>query len=196
MSQQHGSDALAKVDSCSVEGSVRNTEDMLTLQLELDMLKTILVEEVKARAEAEDREAALGDELKAAKSHILEAQMQKEAAEKNMATVEWNMIEVIKELNELQENNFKSPVFHMKMVMEISRPYEDPKMQTLKCLDSEDSPLGTKLKIMQASLEEQREAYVEQKNEEVKMWELSYENLKVDVCELAKKVSLPHLLLC
>lgn len=170
MSQQHDSDALAKIDSCSDEGSVRNTEEILSLQLELDMLKTILMEEVKARAEAEDRAAALGDELKAANFHVLEACRQKEATEKDMETVESNLIDVIKELNELQKNNFQSPVFPKKMDMETSRlnsaldthcrneyvPYEDPKMQTLKCLDIEDSPLGTKLKRIQASLEKAR----------------------------------------
>lgn len=50
---------------------MRSTKDYLSLQLELDVLKTILVEEVKARAEVEDRTTALGVVLKAANFHIL-----------------------------------------------------------------------------------------------------------------------------
>ena len=49
---------------------MRNS-DILSLQLELDIIKTILVEEIKARAEIEVRTSALGDELKAANLHIL-----------------------------------------------------------------------------------------------------------------------------
>lgn len=49
----------------SDEGCARNSEDIFSLQLVLDMLKTILVEEVKA-----------------ANFHTLEAYRQKEATEK------------------------------------------------------------------------------------------------------------------
>jgi hypothetical protein len=41
---------------------------------------------------------------------------------------------------------------------------------------------------------EQRKAYVEKKNEEVKMWERSYEDLEITAREFEKEVSLPHLL--
>jgi hypothetical protein len=41
---------------------------------------------------------------------------------------------------------------------------------------------------------EQRKAYVEKKNEEVKMWERSYEDLEIIAREFEKEVSLPHLL--
>ncbi|CAL4891320.1 unnamed protein product [Urochloa decumbens] len=172
--QKHTSE---KIEGCSNEGnegSVRNTEDVLSLQLELDVLKTIFVEEVKARAEVEERTAALGVELKAANFHILEACRQKEATEKELdlerRKVQSLELDLTEKLNELEKNNFQSPVRHKKMDMETPMlnsaldthccneyvPYEDPKMQTLKCLDNEDSPLGTKLKKMQASLEKAR----------------------------------------
>ncbi|CAL4898210.1 unnamed protein product [Urochloa decumbens] len=172
--QKHASE---KIEGCSNEGnegSVRNTEDVLSLQLELDVLKTIFVEEVKAHAEVEERTAALGVELKAANFHILEACRQKEATEKELdlerRKVQSLELDLTEKLNELEKNNFQSPVCHKKMDMETPRlnsaldthccneyvPYEDPKMQNLKCLDNKDSPLGTKLKKMQASLEKAR----------------------------------------
>nr|CAB3446207.1 unnamed protein product [Digitaria exilis] len=110
MLQQHDSDAIAKIDRCSDEGSVSNTEDILSLQLELDMLKTILMEEVKARAQAADWAAALGDELKAANFHILEACRQKEVTEKKLnkqrTSIEYLELELqerVIELNEMKE---------------------------------------------------------------------------------------------
>ncbi|CAN6334722.1 unnamed protein product [Urochloa humidicola] len=172
--QQHYSHAYEKIEGCSNEGYVRNTEDVLGLQVELDVVKTILVEELKARAEVEERTAALGVELNAANFRILEACRQKEAIEKELdlerhkvQSLEFDLTE---KLNELEKNNFRSRVLQKKMDMETPRLnsaldtqrcheyvlYEDPKMQTLKCLDNEDSLLGTKLKRMQASLEKAR----------------------------------------
>jgi hypothetical protein len=161
MSQQHDSDALAKIDNCSDEGSVRNAEDISSssLQLELNRLKTNLVEEVKARAEAEDRAAALGDELK-------EACRQKEFIEKNLEIAELNFIDVTKESNELKKNTLQRPVFHKKMDMETSRlksaldthcrneyvPYEDPEMQTFKFSDSEDSNNCYKVRLKELEI--------------------------------------------
>ncbi|CAL4970403.1 unnamed protein product [Urochloa decumbens] len=141
--QKHTSE---KIESCANEGFVRNTEDVLSLQLELDVLKTVFVEEVKARAEVEDRTAALGVELKAANFHILEACRQKEATEKEL---------------DLERRKMDMETPRLNSALDTHRcneyvPYEDPKMQTLKCLDNEDSPLGTKLKKMQASLEKAR----------------------------------------
>ncbi|CAN6361616.1 unnamed protein product [Urochloa humidicola] len=172
--QQCDSHTSEKIEGCSNEGYVRNTDDVLSLQLELDVLKTILVEEVKARAEVEDRTAALGVELNAANFHILEACRQKEATEKELdlerRKVQSLELDLTVKLNELEKNNFQSPVLQKKMDMETPRlnsaldthrcnecmPYKDPQMQTLKCLNNEDSHLGTKLKRMQASLEKAR----------------------------------------
>ncbi|RLN28527.1 hypothetical protein C2845_PM05G03160 [Panicum miliaceum] len=88
-----------------------DSEDILSLQLELDMIKTILVEEVKARAEIEVRTSALGDELKAANLHILEAYRQKEATERELDSarsvidaLESQQIILINESDELKKN--------------------------------------------------------------------------------------------
>jgi chromosome segregation ATPase len=108
--QQDDSQAPAKVEYCSDDGFMRNSEDILSLQLELDIIKTILVEEIKARAEIEVRTSALGDELKAANLHILEAYRQKEDAEKELNSarsvvdaLESQQIILINKLDELKK---------------------------------------------------------------------------------------------
>ncbi|KAI4966797.1 hypothetical protein ZWY2020_035973 [Hordeum vulgare] len=102
-SQQDDSHAPAKEQN--------NSEDTLSLQLELAITKTILLEEIKARAEADVRATALGDELKAANQRTLEACRQKEAKEKELQdtisvldVVESEQISLIKEIKELKKN--------------------------------------------------------------------------------------------
>ena len=93
---------------------MRNS-DILSLQLELDIIKTILVEEIKARAEIEVRTSALGDELKAANLHILEAYRQKEDKEMELNSaksvidaLESQQIILINEVDELKKNTRSS----------------------------------------------------------------------------------------
>ncbi|KAJ1266080.1 hypothetical protein BS78_08G123600 [Paspalum vaginatum] len=111
--QQDDSHAPAKVENCSDELFMRNSEDILCLQLELDIIKTVLVEEVKAHAEAKVRITS-DDKLKAENLHILEACRQKEAIEKKLIMekdvtelLESELLFMINESNELK-NNFKS----------------------------------------------------------------------------------------
>jgi kinesin family protein 15 len=152
--QRHDSDDLEKIGCCSDEGSVRNSEDMLSPQIELDILKTIFVEEVKA-----------------ANFHILEACRQKEATEKKLNVsrskeeyLELLLTDEIKKLKEmekeknvlLEKRDMETPRLNSELKIHLSSeylPYEEPKMQYLKCLHIEDSPLSSKLKRMQASLE-------------------------------------------
>lgn len=77
---------------------------------------------------------------------------------------------MINEVDELKRNNFQSPELLRKRDMDILRlncdrdihcgeeyvPYEAHNTQNSKCFDSEDSPLTTKMKRMQASLEKAR----------------------------------------
>ena len=93
---------------------MRNS-DILSLQLELDIIKTILVEEIKSRAEIEVRTSALGDELKAANLHILEAYRQKEDKEMELNSaksvidaLESQQIILINEVDELKKNSRSS----------------------------------------------------------------------------------------
>jgi len=115
----------ANLEACSDEGFMSNTESKLSLELEWDILKTILVEELKPRAKVEDRTAALGDELKAADFRILEACRQKEAIQEELngtrETLESNLFDLIQESNKLKKANDKSLELLLERDMEIQR---------------------------------------------------------------------------
>ncbi|KAM3254427.1 hypothetical protein ACQJBY_048124 [Aegilops geniculata] len=171
---EYGSNARAKMEDCCDEAFIDNTEDILNLQLELDILKTILAEERTVRGEVEERTTTLSDELKAANLRILQACKQSDAIESELndarsviEALESQQILLINELDELKKNNQKSFEILKKRGREISRlnteidnhrrqglvASGEPKMQLLKCIENEDSPLQRKLKRMQASLE-------------------------------------------
>ncbi|KAM0906318.1 hypothetical protein ACQ4PT_016828 [Festuca glaucescens] len=175
---EYHSHALAKVEDCSHEALMGNTEDILTLQLELDILKSILAEERTSRGEVEERTTILGDELKAANLRILQACKQSDAigselddARSVIEALESQQILLINELDELKENNQQSTEILKRRDRQISRlnteldnhrkqvllASAEPKMQLLKCFENGDSPLQRKLKRMQASLEKAHE---------------------------------------
>jgi len=157
--------------------TLKRMDEQLNLQLELDVIKTILVEERTSRAEVEEKSACLGDELQSANIRILQACKRNEALERELndsgsviEALESQEIMLINELDELKNNYQQSIELLEKRDMEISRlnneldilrrqeylTKEEPKTQLLKCYDNEDSPLQTKLKRMQASLEKVR----------------------------------------
>ena len=115
----------ANLEACSDEGFMRNTETKLILELEWDILKTILVEELKSRAEVEDRTAALGDELKEANFRMLEACRQKEAIQEELNgtrdALESDLFDLIQESKKLKKANDKSLELLQERDMEIQR---------------------------------------------------------------------------
>jgi hypothetical protein len=115
----------ANLEACSDEGFMSNTESKLSLELEWDIHKTILVEELKSRAEAEDRTGALRNELKAADFRILEACRQKEAIQEELngtrETLESNLFDLIQESNKLKKANDKNLELLQERDMEIQR---------------------------------------------------------------------------
>ncbi|WVZ91025.1 hypothetical protein U9M48_037258, partial [Paspalum notatum var. saurae] len=170
------SDAPAEMEGCFDE-SFNRIEELLSLQLELDILKTILVEERKACAEVEKKSANLGDELQAANINILQVCKRSEAMERElndsrsiMEALESQQIILINELDELKKNNQQCIELLEKRTVEISRlnneleihrrdgylKKEDHKTQFLNCFGKEDSPLQTQLKRMQDSLDKAR----------------------------------------
>jgi kinesin family member 15 len=136
---QYDSHAPAKVEDCSDEDFIKISEDVLKLHLELDIFKTILVEEKAAHAEL-------------------------------IEDLESDLVISIKESRELKKSNDQSLELLQKRDVEISRlnseldichkqeylANEESKMQTLKFYNAEVSPLSTKLKRVQASLEKAR----------------------------------------
>ncbi|CAL4891324.1 unnamed protein product [Urochloa decumbens] len=174
---QYDSVAHAKMEDYSDETFKRTEEELLNLQLELDVLKIILVEERTSCAEVERKSACLGDQLQSANICVVQACERNEALERklnNSGTViealESQQILLIDELDELKNNNQQTIELLEKRDMEISRLNNEldilrrqeyltkvePKTQLLKCYDNGDSPLQTKLKRMQASLEKAR----------------------------------------
>lgn len=136
--QKDDSHAPSNIQDCSDESFMRNPEDILNLQLDLTIIKTILVEEVKARAETCRQKEETESQLDAAKS-VIDA-------------LESQLIILINERDELKKKNFQS--------IHCGKGYvahQEPKMQKLKCSDSEGSPLDIKLKKMQASLKKARD---------------------------------------
>ncbi|KAL6847284.1 hypothetical protein ACP4OV_023137 [Aristida adscensionis] len=170
---QYDSQTQDKMEDCSDEGFMK-IEDLLNLQLEVDIVKTILVEERTAHVEVEERAAGLGDQLQAANLRILQACERSEAMERKLndersviEALEAQQIMLTNKLDELKKNNEENIEVLNKRGIEISRlnneldihrrqgylANEEPKMLLLKCSDNEDSPLQTKLKRMQASLD-------------------------------------------
>lgn len=170
---QYDFDETAKKEYCSDESFMR-MEELLNLQLESDVLKTIRLEERTARTEVEEKYACLGNELQSSNLHILQACKRNEALERELNDLrsvieasESHEIILINQLDEMKNNNQQSIELLEKKDMEISRlnneldilrkqeylTKEEPRTQLLKCYDNEDSPLQTKLKRMQASLE-------------------------------------------
>ncbi|TVU49390.1 hypothetical protein EJB05_00698, partial [Eragrostis curvula] len=169
--QQCGSRALAMRENSADGTLTRYSEDILELQLELDILKTIFVEEITAHAEVE-KTNGLDGELKAANLHILEASRQKEAAESELnkarsviEALESKLVISINESEALKENNEQILGLLKKRDKEISSlnseldiyrgkehmSYEDPIMRSFKFFDTQDTPLSTNPKRDQAS---------------------------------------------
>ncbi|KAF0888925.1 hypothetical protein E2562_020147 [Oryza meyeriana var. granulata] len=174
---QYDSHAPAKMEQCFHEGLMINRDDILNLQLELDIIKTILAEERTVHAEVERRTTCLGDELKAANIRILQTCRHSETMQSKLSearsvieALESQQLMLINELDELKEINQQSLEHIMQRDMEIVRlnneldvhhrqeflAMEEPKVQLLKCFENDDSPLQIKLKRMQASLEKAR----------------------------------------
>uniref|UniRef100_J3NEL5 Kinesin motor domain-containing protein n=1 Tax=Oryza brachyantha TaxID=4533 RepID=J3NEL5_ORYBR len=174
---QYDSHAPEKKDQFFHEGFTINTDDILNLQLELDIIKTILAEERTTRAEVEKRTTCLGNELKTANIRILETCRQGETMQSELSdarsvieALESQQIMLINELDELKETNQQSLEHLKNRDLEIARlkneldvyrrqdflAMEEPKVQLLKCFENDDSPFQIKLKRMQASLEKAR----------------------------------------
>uniref|UniRef100_A0A0E0FDL7 Kinesin motor domain-containing protein n=1 Tax=Oryza meridionalis TaxID=40149 RepID=A0A0E0FDL7_9ORYZ len=221
---QYDSHAPEKKDQCFQEGFMINTDDILNLQLELDIIKTILAEERTTHAEVEKRITCLDDELKAANIHILETCRQSETMQRELSdarsvieALESQQIMLINELDELKESNQQSLEHLKKRDLEISRlnneldvhrrqeflAMEEPKVQLLKCFENDDSPLQTKLKRMQASLEKARKlntryqrdqashSSAQQEMDEVSR-QVEVETAEVIMCLQEELISLQH----
>nr|CAD1841377.1 unnamed protein product [Ananas comosus var. bracteatus] len=143
-----------KMALCSHEDTMKQNEEILNLQLELDILKAILAEEKTIRIEAEERASNVDNKLKVANERALQFSRQQEVVECELhnarsviEALESQHILLINELERLRENTFQNG--------ELLKKHGEPKGHSLK-LENEDSPLQVKLKRMQASLDKAR----------------------------------------
>ncbi|WOL05131.1 kinesin-like protein KIN-12F [Canna indica] len=170
-----------KRTECSHDYMVNHTEEILNLELELDILKAILVEEKSTRVEVEEKANCINNELKSANGRILYMSKQYEDIKNELKgsrsiieALESEQILLINDLEGVREKCKQQDQLLKKQEHEISllrnqtflHSSEVEKMsfaqEELKNIphlshQNEDSPLQIKLRKMQASLEKARD---------------------------------------
>ncbi|XP_020273285.1 kinesin-like protein KIN-12F isoform X2 [Asparagus officinalis] len=177
--------------------SLNHAEEILNLQLELDILKTILGEEKSTRVEMEKRALELENELKEAKQSILlheRKEIELNDAKSVIEALESQHILSINELEELKESNNQFLDLVKKQENEIATLkkqigdiYGEEKLSSacrkLKSqashTENEGSPLCEKLKKMQASLEKARSFNTRFQSDQASQTSLEQEKVEV-----------------
>ncbi|XP_017698849.2 kinesin-like protein KIN-12F [Phoenix dactylifera] len=163
---------------CPLE--MKHAEEILNLQLELDILKTILGEEKSSRVEVEKRATHANDQLITANGRILQISKQHEDISNELKDArsvieaqESQHVLLINELEKQRDNNNHYTELLKNQEQEISTlrkklddhfegkeklyfANEELTDQPFKHVENEDSPLQVKLKKMQNSLEKAR----------------------------------------
>ncbi|KAL6847283.1 hypothetical protein ACP4OV_023136 [Aristida adscensionis] len=142
--QQYDSHTLAKMQDCSDEGFLRNIEDIFDLRLQLDVFKTVFMEERRAHAEFEER---ITGELKTAQLHILLTCNQKEAIEEELKHEK-----SITEALEAQLHFSKDEVLNS-VVTKIRMEAEDETARAIICLEQNVSLFQQQLKVSEKNEE-------------------------------------------
>ncbi|KAJ0980308.1 hypothetical protein J5N97_008563 [Dioscorea zingiberensis] len=163
-----------------LEDQMKHTEEILNLQLELDILKEILKEEKSSRFEDEERAMHANIELKMANERV--AQICKHHEDMNnelenartiIDALESQHIIAINEIDKVREENYQYVDRLNKQEQEMSNlrkrvlshiegdeissfTLEEQYNRPSKKSESEDSPMRTKFRRMQASLEKAR----------------------------------------
>ncbi|XP_019702656.1 kinesin-like protein KIN-12F isoform X1 [Elaeis guineensis] len=196
-STQTNSQAHGNRVQCPLE--MKLAEEILNLQLELDILKTILGEEKSSRVEVEKRATHANDELTTANGRILQISKQHEDlsnelkdARSVIEALESQHVLLINELEKLRDNNNHYIELLKNQEQDIStlrkkldghfegkeKPYfanEEFTCQSFKHFENEDSPLQVKLKKMQDSLEKARNLNMRYQGDQVSQTSLEQE---------------------
>ncbi|XP_009420712.2 kinesin-like protein KIN-12F [Musa acuminata AAA Group] len=184
---------------CSHEHMMEHAEEILNLQLELDILKTILAEEKSSFVEVEERANHTKNELKSANGRILYMGKQYEDinnelkdARSIIEALESEHILLINEMEEVRERCNQQKEILNKQEQEIFLlrnqsglcPSEIEKQSTVQeelrniphgNYENEGSPLQVKLKKMQASLEKARDLNMRCQSDQVSQTSLEQE---------------------
>ncbi|RRT56650.1 hypothetical protein B296_00004359 [Ensete ventricosum] len=184
---------------CSHEHTMEHAEEILNLQLELDILKTILAEEKSSLVEVEEEANHTKNELKSANGRIL--YMSKQYEDKNnelkdarsiIEALESEHILLINEMEEVRKRCNQQKEILNKQEQEIFLvrnqsglcPSEIEKQSTIQeelrniphgNYENEGSPLQVKLKKMQASLEKARDLNMRCQSDQVAQTSLEQE---------------------
>ncbi|RWW75355.1 hypothetical protein BHE74_00016627 [Ensete ventricosum] len=184
---------------CSHEHTMEHAEEILNLQLELDILKTILAEEKSSLVEVEEEANHTKNELKSANGRIL--YMSKQYEDKNnelkdarsiIEALESEHILLINEMEEVRKRCNQQKEILNKQEQEIFLlrnqsglcPSEIEKQSTIQeelrniphgNYENEGSPLQVKLKKMQASLEKAKDLNMRCQSDQVAQTSLEQE---------------------
>ncbi|XP_039139825.1 kinesin-like protein KIN-12F [Dioscorea cayenensis subsp. rotundata] len=169
-----------KKEESILEDQMKHAEEVLNLQLELDILKEILKEEKSSRFEVEERVIHANNELKMANDRVVQicryhddTNNELENARSIIDALESQHIMAINDLDKLREENYQYvdrlnkqeqeiSVLRKKVLLNIEGEEKSSLTLAEQCnrpsrkSESESSPLQTKLKRMQCSLEKAR----------------------------------------
>ncbi|XP_058069283.1 kinesin-like protein KIN-12D [Magnolia sinica] len=159
----HLLETVQKKEEWDHEIMMKHDEEIMNLQLELDILKSILEEERSSHSEAEERALCLSKQCDHVKNELKNAKSVIEALESQQCLS-------INDMEELRDSNNQYAELMKKQEQEIimlkkqfashfegdgkmSCAHQELRDQPLKHSENEDSPLQAKLKRMQSSLE-------------------------------------------
>ncbi|KAL0356784.1 UNVERIFIED_CONTAM: Kinesin-like protein KIN-12D [Sesamum calycinum] len=162
-SNQSATSAQREKEEARCEYLVKHAEEILDLQLELDILKTILQEERSCHGETEEMAKSLSRELQFSKEKVISVTKEYEKVQEELKNVklviealESQQIHSIDEIEDLRNSNVQFEELLKEKELEISYLKEQAQGQeftSYKHPKSEDSPLEAKLKKMHESLE-------------------------------------------
>ncbi|RRT63734.1 hypothetical protein B296_00025587 [Ensete ventricosum] len=198
-SSQTDSQVCEKRIECSHEHVMKQKEDILNLQLELDILKIILAEEKSSRTEVEERANYTNNELKSANRRVLYTNKQYEDIKNELkdarSIIEKLKLENIVLVNEMKDakkkSNQKVELVKKKEqeisllrsqlgipssdVGKLSLPQEELKGIPSEYYENADFHWQMKLRKMQASLEKARDLNISFQSDQVSQTSLEQE---------------------
>ncbi|KAK4437834.1 Kinesin-like protein KIN-12D [Sesamum alatum] len=165
-SNQSTTTAQREKEEARREYLMKHAEQILDLQLELDILKTILQEERSSHGETEEMAKSANRELQLCKGKVISVTKEYEKVQEELKNVklviealESQQIQSINEIEDLRNSNVQFEELLKEKELEISYLKDQAHGQEFKDLSSykhpksEDSPLEAKLKKMHESLE-------------------------------------------
>lgn len=176
---------------------IKNTEENLNLQLELDILKIILKEERSSSGNMEERIMCLNNDLELARGELLlinkqyeDAKSELEAAKSVVEAIESQQILSINEMEDLRSSNIHYVQRLQKQEVEIMSLKEQLSLKELRdlspsnCSQNDISLLQSKVKRMHQSLERAKRLNIWYKSD--REFQVSNDEEMDEVCRQAE----------